>query len=88
MSSDSGTKFVGAEQDFAENIAVWNKTFFEKHLIKLRVKVQATCRTSLRKSQQTVDQKLRKSNACSVVEQMIHQGRSKDLLSNTLTVVD
>ena len=31
--SDKGTKFVGAEREFAEYVAAWNKECIEEHLI-------------------------------------------------------
>ena len=36
--SDSGTNFVGAEREFAEYVAVWNKEGIEEHLIQRGVR--------------------------------------------------
>ena len=81
MISDNGTNFVGAEREFAEYVAAWNKERIEEHLIQQGIRsstweVQPTRSTSLWRSMGAAGQKLQEGNVCSVGEQISHRGRS------------
>ena len=71
--SDNGTNFVGAEQEFAEYLAAWNKEGIEKKSNSTRnqMEVQPTRSTPLW-SMGTVGEMLQESNVCSVGEQISH----------------
>ena len=76
--SDDGTNFVGAEREFAEYVAAWNKEGIEEHLIHTRdqMEVQPTRSITLWRSMGAVGEKLQESNVCSIGEQISHRGRS------------
>ena len=76
--SDNGTNFVGAEREFAEYVAAWNKEWIEEHPIQrgIRWKFNSPAAPHFWTSMGTVGEKLQESNVCSVGEQISHRGRS------------
>ena len=73
----NGTNFVGAEREFAEHVAAWNKEGIEEHLIQRGIRWYFNPPAApLWRSLGMVGEKLQESNACSVGEQISHQGRS------------
>ena len=68
--SNNGTKFEGAEREFAEYVAAWGKEGIEEHLIQreIRWKFKPPASTSIWWSMGTVGEKLQESNVCSFGE--------------------
>ena len=68
--SDNVTKFVGAEREFAEYVAAWNKEGIEEHLTQrgIRWKFNLPAAPHFSRSMGVVGEKLQESNVCSVGE--------------------
>ena len=86
MISDNGTNFVGADREFKEYVAAWNKERIEEHLVQqgIRWKFNPACRTSLWRSVEKVVRSCKKA----IYAVLGNRSITEDVLSTTMCLVE